>query len=81
MQNSDHANVYRILDANANRAREALRVAEEAARFALERPDLAEALKRLRHDLRAALARLDSHQLLSARDTAGDVGTAISTAS
>ena len=29
-----------MLDANANRAREALRVAEEAARFALERPDL-----------------------------------------
>jgi thiamine-phosphate pyrophosphorylase len=81
MQNNDHANVYRILDANANRAREALRVAEEAARFALERPDLAEALKHLRHDLRAALAPLDPRQLLSARDTAGDVGTAISTAS
>ena len=74
-------NVYRILDANANRAREALRVAEEAARFALERPDLAGALKRLRHDLREALARLDPRQMLLARDTAGDVGTAISTAS
>ena len=81
MQSNDHANVYRILDANANRAREALRVAEEAARFALERPDLAEALKRLRHDLRAALARLDPKAMLAARDTAGDVGTAISTAS
>ena len=73
------ARIYRILDANSNRAREALRVAEEAVRFALERADLAEALKRLRHDLRAALARLDAHRLLSARDTAGDIGTAIST--
>jgi thiamine-phosphate pyrophosphorylase len=75
----DSANVYRILDANANRARETLRVAEEAARFALERPDLAEALKRLRHDLRSVLARLDARQLLAARDTAGDIGTAFST--
>ncbi|MGB2975863.1 MAG: hypothetical protein WBD18_07480, partial [Phycisphaerae bacterium] len=55
MPEADRQSVYRILDANANRAREALRVAEEAARFALERADLAEALKRLRHDLRAAL--------------------------
>ncbi|MCX5671394.1 MAG: thiamine phosphate synthase, partial [Planctomycetota bacterium] len=44
MQSDENSSVYRILDANANRAREALRVAEEAARFALERPDLAEAL-------------------------------------
>jgi len=71
--------IYRILDVSANRAREALRVAEEAARFALERPDLAEALKRLRHDLRSALAPLDARRLLASRDTAGDVGAAIST--
>jgi thiamine-phosphate pyrophosphorylase len=77
---NDSNNIYRIIDANANRAREALRVAEEAARFALERPDLAEALKRLRHDLRATMERLDARALLAARDTAGDVGTAISTA-
>ena len=79
MNERDPQPIYRILDANANRAREALRVAEEAVRFVLERPDLAEALKRLRHDLRAALARLDARALLAARDTAGDVGTAIST--
>jgi thiamine-phosphate pyrophosphorylase len=78
---NDSSDIYRIIDANANRAREALRVAEEAARFAMERPDLAEALKRLRHDLRAAMDRLDARALLAARDTAGDVGTAISTAS
>ena len=81
MQSNDNSDVYRILDANANRAREALRVAEEAARFALERADLAEAFKRLRHDLRDALGRLDPRQMLAARDTAGDVGTAISTRS
>jgi thiamine-phosphate pyrophosphorylase len=81
MIEGDAAAIYRILDANANRAREALRVAEEAARFVLERPDLAEALKRLRHDLRAALAPLEARSLIASRDTAGDVGTAISTES
>jgi len=75
MTDRDRASVYRVLDANANRAREALRVAEEAARFALERPDLAEALKALRHDLRAAIDRFDPAALIAARDTAGDVGT------
>jgi len=79
MTDRDRSSVYRVLDANANRAREALRVAEEAARFALQRPDLAEALKRLRHDLRAALDRFDSVALLTARDTAGDVGTGLAT--
>ncbi|HUU10171.1 MAG TPA: thiamine phosphate synthase [Phycisphaerae bacterium] len=79
MHERDRQNVYRVVDANANRAREALRVAEEAARFALERADLAEALKRLRHDLRAALARLDAGAMIRARDTAGDVGTRLTT--
>ncbi|HUT32261.1 MAG TPA: thiamine phosphate synthase [Planctomycetota bacterium] len=71
----------RILDANANRAREALRVAEDYARFALDSARLAEALKTLRHQLRE---RLDAfgvpHEaLLAARDTSGDVGTGLST--
>ncbi len=79
MDERDRTAAYRMLDANANRAREALRVAEDVARFALDRPDLAEALKRLRHDLRSALGPLDGRLLVAARDTAGDVGTAIST--
>jgi len=79
MHDREQQHVYRVLDANANRAREALRVAEEAARFALERPDLADALKRARHDLRDAIGRLDAQALLAARDTAGDVGTQLAT--
>jgi len=71
----------RILDANANRAREALRVAEDYARFALDSVRLTEALKALRHRLRAAIEGfgLPPEALLSARDTAGDVGTALTT--
>jgi len=67
--------VLRILDANANRAREALRVMEEAARFLLDEQALTETAKSLRHDLAAALASVPG--LEAARDTPGDVGTAI----
>lgn len=71
--------VLRILDANANRAREALRVMEEAARFLLDDAQLTTTLKQIRHDLTAQLARIDG--LEAARDTPGDVGTRIATAS
>ncbi len=68
----------RILDANANRAREALRVLEDVARFALDDARLSAALKSIRHDLRSALAGLPAGWLEASRDTAGDVGTALS---
>lgn len=71
----------RILDANLNRSREALRVLEEYARFVLDSPLLAGELKTMRHSLRTAADYLPQDQLLTARDTSGDVGTAISTAS
>ncbi len=71
----------RILDANANRAREALRVTEDYARFALDSVRLAEALKTLRHQLRERLDAfgIPAEALLAARDTSGDVGTGLST--
>jgi len=69
--------IPRILDANANRAREALRVMEEAARFLVQDPELSQALKTLRHDSTHALAPLDS--LILHRDTPGVVGTTLTT--
>ncbi len=68
--------LHRILDANANRAREALRVMEDVARFALESPALSAQIKTLRHGLRAALTQpaLDHAILLSARDSLNDTG-------
>ncbi len=74
-------NVARILDANFNRAREALRVIEEAARFAGDDPELSGAIKQLRHDLAGTMQRLDADALIEARDTAGDVGTTLATPS
>ncbi|MHB1155666.1 MAG: thiamine phosphate synthase [Phycisphaerales bacterium] len=69
----------RIIDANANRAREALRVLEDAARFLLDDPALSTQFKQLRHDLAAALAAFPDLPLH--RDTPHDVGTAITTPS
>lgn len=64
----------RILDANANRAREALRVLEDYARFALNHDELSAALKDVRHELAAATRAFVGEAILH-RDTPGDVGT------
>ena len=69
--------IPRILDANANRAREALRTLEEAARFLLNDTRLSRDLKQLRHDLAAALAGRST--LALNRDPPGDVGTTVTT--
>ncbi len=67
--------LLRLLDANANRAREALRVLEDYCRFVLDDGQLSLRLKQLRHDLTAALSPLLPDSILH-RDTPGDVGTA-----
>src|SRR5207248_9403047 len=68
----------RIIDASANRAREALRVIEDYCRFALDDAFLSREVKTLRHDLTGTLA-ASPLPTVEARDTMGDVGTAIST--
>ena len=70
--------IPRVIDANANRAREALRVMEDTARFVLDDADLSAACKQLRHELRDALP--DAGDLLAHRDTPRDVGTSQHTA-
>ncbi len=77
---TEEVDTRRILDACANRAREGLRVVEDYCRFVLEDAFLSRQLKQLRHDLAAALSEFKSETLLAARDTVGDVGTAIATA-
>ena len=69
----------RLLDANANRAREALRVLEDVARFHLNDGSLSGEAKAMRHDLRAVLDRLPAGWIEANRDTPGDVGTMIKT--
>lgn len=66
--------VYRILDVNFNRAREALRVMEEYCRFVLNDPVLSGRAKQLRHELSSVIAELDANQLLCCRNSQQDVG-------
>jgi thiamine-phosphate pyrophosphorylase len=66
--------IYRIIDANFNRCREAIRVIEEFCRFALNSEPLTDRARQLRHELSSAIERLDAGRLISSRDTVGDVG-------
>jgi len=65
--------VFRILDAGFNRAREALRVLEDLARFHHDDEAGARRLKEARHALDGP-ARSHRTEFLAARDAAGDVG-------
>src|SRR5262245_13881776 len=69
----------RVVDANANRAREALRVLDDYVRFVLDDSTLTEELKSLRHELADLLRQIPSALLDEARETQLDVGTGIAT--
>lgn len=71
----------RIIDANLNRAREALRVMEEFARFGLDDATLCGAFKQSRHDLVAAVPAAIRVLLAESRNTGGDVGRKVRTES
>ncbi len=74
-----NSSVLRLLDANANRAREALRVVEDYARFVLDNQEVCSRLKVLRHELAGAMGAWVGEAILH-RDTPGDVGTGNKTA-
>lgn len=65
--------VYRILDANLDRAREGLRIIEEWCRFGLNNLAQTEQLKHLRQ----SLAQWHAPELRLARNTPGDLGTGL----
>jgi thiamine-phosphate pyrophosphorylase len=68
-------NIYRIIDANLNRAREGIRVAEEVARLYFDDAKLSQKFKSLRHQLtRVSKNSFDEKKLLSFRDSQKDVG-------
>jgi thiamine-phosphate pyrophosphorylase len=69
---------FRIIDANFNRAREAARVIEEFCRFCLNCEPLTKRAKALRHQLCAAVEKLDKDSLIASRDSQADVGRAMS---
>ncbi len=66
--------VWRILDANFDRAREGLRIIEEWCRFALNDAVLANECKQMRQDL----GMWHTPEIRAARNTVADVGTELS---
>lgn len=67
--------IYRILDANLNRAREGLRVVEDIARFYFNDEKLSKRFKSLRHRItKIARESFESDKLLLYRDSQKDVG-------
>ena len=69
-------NLWRVIDANFNRAKEALRVAEDLARLILNDRTLASRYKKCRHDLSKTLLAMPVSYLkmLETRDSRRDVG-------
>ena len=68
--------LLRVIDANANRAREGLRVSEDLLRLAYDEPALFRRLRALRHGVTRLLRQLPVGQaeLIDARDTRTDSG-------
>lgn len=66
--------VDRIIDANINRAKEGLRVAEEVARFILNNRRAIARLKAIRHGLSDLCSAQLKRRLLKARNACGDAG-------
>lgn len=73
--------IHRILDANFNRAREALRVVEDCGRFALNDPAITAMAKNIRSDLKEILTAMPTEEMITSRDTPGDIGTEITSPS
>jgi len=68
----DTQRIFRILDANFNRLREALRVIEEYYRFIREDEEICVKLKAIRHSLSDMEKTAGQTSLLESRDTESD---------
>ncbi len=79
LSSADRFAALRIIDANFNRATEALRVLEEYCRFGLDDGHLTKCWKELRHSLAKIQSSIPAQDLLTSRDTAADVGTSVKT--
>ncbi|MBU1766955.1 MAG: thiamine phosphate synthase, partial [Candidatus Omnitrophica bacterium] len=68
--------IYRVIDANINRAREGIRVIEDELRFIFEKKELSERLRSLRHEISRipSLLNISSIKLLVSRQSQKDVG-------
>lgn len=67
---------HRLLDVNINRAAEGLRVLEDLAKFVLQRRDLTEGLRRVRHGVRKAYPEAVAWARLPQKDMGFDISKA-----
>lgn len=65
---------FRVMDANANRVREGIRVVEEISRFVLEDAELTSAWKDARHKITVILSKIPVDSLINERNSDSDVG-------
>lgn len=66
--------IYRLIDANFNRAKEALRVCEDVCRFYLDAQAETRHYKQVRHHLTAVLEALNLKDVINSRAIETDVG-------
>lgn len=72
----NNISLYRIIDANLNRAAEGMRVIEDYYRFVNEKPELQQIMKNLRHELRiTSFHYFENKKLLDSRNTDEDSGS------
>ncbi len=68
--------LYRMIDANFNRAKEGLRVCEDICRFKLNDKTLTSKIKKLRHELTDCVLKFSIKPIVLAREIKEDVGKA-----
>lgn len=74
MPKVNQTNLYRIIDANFNRAKEGLRVCEDICRFILNHQQATRNYRAIRHQLTTIMSLLPIKKIIDARDIVSDVG-------
>ena len=70
----DNKKVYRIIDANFNRAKEGLRVCEDICRFIIDAKKATKEFKIVRHKLTEIIGSFKILKFIDSRDIENDVG-------
>jgi len=76
VQTINDKNLYRIVDANFNRAKEGLRVCEDICRFVYDAKGQTRKWKDLRHQLTKVVLSFGLKRIVHSRNIQGDVGKA-----
>jgi hypothetical protein len=74
MSHLEDLKIFRIIDANFNRAKEGLRVCEDVCRFLLDKKALTKNYKDIRHELTQVIGSLKFAKMIKARNIQKDVG-------